>query len=142
MSDEIERWRVIRHLLATRSDHRCELCGVRLGPGQEGTVHHRDPRGMGGTRDPHIDDLCNCLLLCGGRLGGVLGCHGHTESNRRAAEETGWIVRSPTDPADVPVVLYSGRRVLLARYEPFYLPPPDGIPYDLTHRLPRDGAAL
>jgi hypothetical protein len=140
VSDNTERWRVIRHNLACRSDHRCEVCGVRLGPDKngkvrpelEGTGHHRDDRGMGGTRRPGIDDLCNVLLLCGGRMGGVLGCHGWIEGHFEAAVARGWRVPNGIDPATVPVVLAGGRRVLLHRDQPLYLPPRDGIPYALN----------
>jgi hypothetical protein len=129
VSDEQERWRVIRHYLATRAGHRCEICGVRLGPGNEGTVHHRQPHSRGGTSDPDIDLLSNLLLLCGGRLGGVMGCHGVVESERARSYEWGRLVRRPLDPAKVPVVLYGGRRRMLDPEQPFYWDPPDGVLY-------------
>ncbi len=127
MSEETERWRLIRHNLACRSGHRCELCGVQLGPGKEGTVHHRRPRGKGGTRQEDVDYLSNLLLLCGGRLGGVMGCHGKIESRRRWAEDSGLLVPQGHDPATIPVVLHGGRRVLLSPYAPEYRQPPDGL---------------
>lgn len=120
-----DEWGMIRHLLACRSDGACELCGRRVdrsGGVTGGTVHHRDARGMGGTNNPAINDLCNLLLLCGGRLGGVVGCHGYTEHNRERAYEQGWLVRDGTDPVTVPVVLHNGARVRLARDLQEYLP--------------------
>lgn len=120
---------MIRHLLACRSGHRCEICGIQLGPGEEGTVHHRQPRGRGGTSDPDIDLLSNLLLLCGGALGGILGDHGLTESYREEAYALGRLVKHPLDPAKVPVVLYGGRRRMLDPEQPFYWDPPDGVLY-------------
>ncbi|GHE31992.1 hypothetical protein GCM10017673_38450 [Streptosporangium violaceochromogenes] len=130
-------WRTIRHRLALRSGHACEICGILLGPGQEGTVHHRQPRGMGGTRRPTTHGLSNLMMLCGGRLGGVTGCHGlRVELDRAAAETLGWIVPHGNGPASdprlVPIVLWhSGRRVRLDDVEAAYLPPLDNIPYHL-----------
>lgn len=131
-----DRWRAIQHLLAIRAGHACEGCGKPFEPGRrEPSIHHRQPRGMGGTSNPAVHDLTNLLLMCAGtsrRLAGVLGCHGQLESHRAAAEHRGLIVRHPTDPATVPVTLHSGRRVSLDPTGVFYLPPSDGIPYDTT----------
>ena len=83
-----------------------------------------------------VNGLARLLLVCGGRLGGVMGCHGRIEQDRAWAEGRGYLIRHPrpgqptaaTDPAQVPVVLYSGRRVLLCPSAPVYLPAP-GAPY-------------
>lgn len=125
---------MIRHWLACRSGHRCEACGRPLGPGRdlrlpaeaEGTVHHRTPWYRG---HPDAESLERMLLCCGGRLGGVLGCHGRIERERTWAEGRGYLVPSPGDPAVVPVILWSGRRVILAPLATEYLDPPDGILY-------------
>lgn len=126
-----EQWRYIGHLLAVRTGGNCEACGGRPVAGyREMSIHHRQPRGMGGTSREEIHDLCNLLLVCAGfsrGLAGVLGCHGELESKRLDAVEMGWIVPHPLDPADVPVTLFSGRRVLLDATSPFYLPPPPGV---------------
>lgn len=84
---------------------RCARCG------QVGwTVHHRKPRGMGGSRDPAINSAANLLWLCGD---GVRGCHGWIESNRNTARANGWLVPYAQDAATIPVLLWDGRRVLL-----------------------------
>lgn len=104
------------------------MAGVR-----ELSIHHRQPRGMGGSSRPQVHDLSNLLLLCAGfsrRLAGTLGCHGTVEGNRNAAKARGLLVPSGLSAADVPVVLASGRRVLLAGDGPFYLPPADGVRYE------------
>lgn len=65
---------------------------------------------MGGsTVETHTPE--RLMLTCGT---GVSGCHGRIESNRAEAYANGWLVRRPTDPADVPVVLHIGP-VLLTR---------------------------
>jgi hypothetical protein len=131
-----DMWRMIRHLLACRSGHRCEIGGELLDAVNEGSVHHRQPRGMGGTSDPDVHSLERLLLVCGGSFGGVLGCHGRTEKNRQLAYRMGHLVphaapgvaTDATDCAKVPVVLWSGRRVLLDPVALEYLPAP-GAPY-------------
>lgn len=115
-----EDWRFIRHLLATRSGQRCEVCGGRLSAVVEPTVHHRQPRGKGGTSRSDVHNLSNLLLLCGGAMGGIAGCHGWAEANRSDAEARGLIVRHGLESADVAVTLHSGRRVLLDPVSPFY----------------------
>lgn len=77
-------------------------------------VHHRRARGMGGTDDPAARTAANALLLCA-------TCHRWCESNRTAADASGWCVPQGTDPATVPVVIYERGRVQLgldARYYP------------------------
>lgn len=126
-----QRWRETGHMLACRSGGRCEGCGQLIAAGiREPSIHHRQARGLGGTSRPQVHDLCNLLLLCAGfsrRLAGVLGCHGMTEAHENDPVARGLLVPHPADPAQVPVVLASGRRVLLAADGPFYLPPPDGV---------------
>jgi hypothetical protein len=132
-----EEWRMVRHLLACRSGHRCECCGRLLGAESEGSAHHRLPQGRGGTSalDPHrLDRLA---LLCGGSYGGVLGCHGLVESEREAAYECGLLLRHPESLERVPevlatpMVLWSGRVVVLDDLAPGYLAPPGGRRYDV-----------
>jgi AraC-like DNA-binding protein len=89
-----------RQLVHARAGMRCERCAndVRYGGGQ---VHHRQPRKMGGTSRPEANHTSNLLLLCG-------TCHAHIEANRSEAYDFGWLVREPTDPATVPVLLAVG----------------------------------
>lgn len=96
----------VRHLVILRAGGYCELCATRPG----GSVHHRKPQQMGGTRDPLIHSLANLLLVCGT---GTTGCHQRIESNRALAYQNGWLVHRSDDPAKVPV-MRRGRMVLLA----------------------------
>lgn len=109
----------IRPGLWARSGGRCERCGKPL-EGQTASAHHRRGRGAGGTSLTDVDDWPTLLLLCGS---GTTGCHGHVEHNRTEAYEAGWLVRRNGQalPAEVPVLLWDGRRVLLARDTPTYV---------------------
>lgn len=93
-----------RERVRWRDRDRCRRCGV-----QTWQLHHRKPRGMGGTRDPLINSPANLVLLCGS---GTTGCHGWVESNRREARALGWLVSQWADPADVPIV-HNGRTTYL-----------------------------
>lgn len=92
----------------------CELCG-RWAKGPQ--VHHRRPRGMGGTSDPGTNRPSNLVLLCA-------DCHGFLErGDRAAAREHGWLVDQGQDPSAVPYLLW-GRWVFLSDLGE-YLPVPD-----------------
>lgn len=69
-------------------------------------LHHRRPRGAGGSKDPATGKASNCLAVC-------TPCHDHLETAERAeSRDRGWIVRQGHDPAQVPVFRYR-RWVLL-----------------------------
>lgn len=87
----------------------CEACGAIVGRIPY-SIHHRQPRGMGGSRDPAANSPTNLLLLCGT---GTTGCHGEAESNRTAARARGVLVPRGTDPAAVPVLLHDTQWVYL-----------------------------
>ena len=76
--------------LMGRSAGLCEVCG-----GEGSDIHHRKPRGRGGTRDEAINALSNLALLC-------RGCHALTESRRSLAYERGWLVHSWDEPGELP----------------------------------------
>jgi hypothetical protein len=86
-----------------RSQKRCERCGTDQA--LRYSLHHRKPRGMGGSKDPAINSPANILLLCGS---GTEGCHGWVESNRMEAYADGLLVYRIDDPAETPVTLRYG----------------------------------
>lgn len=95
----------VRALLLERAGGRCEVCGApTLVTGVN--VHHRQPRGAGGSKTPSVNEPPNLLHLCP-------PCHGLVESQRALAYTHGWLVKRPTDPACVPVLLWDGRTVFL-----------------------------
>jgi 5-methylcytosine-specific restriction protein A len=94
----------VRQAVYARANQSCERCGTSAGPFN---VHHRKPRGMGGTRDVSINFATNLVLVCGnGSSGGDSTCHGWIETNRRKALADGWLVPRTAVPADTPVKVY------------------------------------
>lgn len=118
----------IRTLVYARAGSRCERCGVYA---YGGSLHHRRPRGMGGTKDPAARSAANALLLCGT---GTTGCHGWVESHRADALELGLLVRQGHDPHDVPATIRIGR-VLLGEHGEYLPTAADEV---LSRPRPRD----
>jgi 5-methylcytosine-specific restriction enzyme A len=88
----------IRHVVRKRAHNKCEICrsGVMF------QVHHRRPRGMGGSTDTDTNLPANLLYLCG-------DCHlVMVEVNRSTALDNGWLVPQTMSPTLVPVKLGAG----------------------------------
>lgn len=83
----------VREIITERAGGSCERCGRRTWDMQ---VHHRRPRGAGGSRRPETNQAANGVLLDG-------DCHRGIESNRTAALSDGWLVAQCDTPATVPV---------------------------------------
>lgn len=100
-----------------RAGYRCEACGKPVGDerGVDYSIHHRKPRGMGGSRFG-ANLASNLLVLCGS---GTTGCHGYVESHRSEAMACGWLVSRYQDPADVPAQI--GDRCLLLTNQALYV---------------------
>lgn len=92
-----------RLVVVSRAGSACERCSE---PWTGLQVHHRLPRGMGGSSLPEINSPANLLLLCP-------DCHGWVESNRTDAYTAGWLVHRGLDPAAVPVTVHGYGPVLL-----------------------------
>lgn len=92
-------------LVKARANGRCERCAAPIVT--TGEVHHRIPRGMGGSRDPRINRASNLVAIC-------RTCHSWVERYRNAAREQGWLVLRAADPGDVPIESRLHGRVLLA----------------------------
>lgn len=76
----------------------CEKCRGPLAGWSGASRHHRQPRGMGGSR-LNVHTPAHLLVLCGS---GVTGCHGWVEGNRAEAYGRGLLVRRGFDPLAVP----------------------------------------
>lgn len=89
-----------------RDSHTCARCGRYVAPGT-GSVHHRRPRGMGGSRDPLTNHPAALVLLCGHATERDT-CHWWTETYRLSAKATGWLLKSGQDPTTHPVRKLTG----------------------------------
>jgi hypothetical protein len=72
-----------------RDEHKCVYDGAPIELHYE--IHHRRPRGMGGSRDPKTNSPANLILLCPDH-------HAWVESNRTEALEMGFLVPQGHDP--------------------------------------------
>lgn len=133
-----DEWAELFHRLLERSGGLCEgrtpACiapgGSIVGmPRERVSIQHRRAQGMGGTDLAETHNLANLLVLCGT---GTSGCHGWVECQERdEAERRGLWVRheyrdgEPVPVEEYPLVLSSGRRVLLDPVVPMYLRHPD-----------------
>ena len=88
----------VRELIRQRASYACEVQVRCQGRGMWWQLHHRIPRGMGGTKREQVNLAANGLGICA-------DCHRWIEHNRAAAYPMGWLVRQTKDPADVPVLL-------------------------------------
>jgi 5-methylcytosine-specific restriction protein A len=95
-----------QQIVKVRSGLHCERCGVSV-KWSGGQVHHRLPRGAGGTSRVEINSPANLLHLCD-------ECHAWVESNRTEAYEKGWLVRQAHVPAERPVLTHEYGWVLLS----------------------------
>lgn len=101
---------VVVSMVWQRDGGSCVRCGRGLHFSQRGmawSVHHRSPRGMGGSKAAWVNQPSNLILLCGT---GTTGCHSWVEANRAISLECGWLVprNGVRLPAEVPV-FYPGR---------------------------------
>ena len=88
----------VRKQIKERSKERCEVCGaLALHP----QIHHRRPRGMGGSRKMDTNQCANALVL-------HPACHAKVESNRKQSLLNGWLVSQHAEPIDVAVKLHYG----------------------------------
>lgn len=92
-------------LIRARDRDGCALCGFTVA-GERGrgwSVHHRKPRGMGGTKDPAISSPANGVLLHGT---GTTMCHGKVEANREGYTDAGFLINrnSRSQPSDVAIL--------------------------------------
>lgn len=89
--------------VSDRDGWACVRCGRPVAGGERGvdwSIHHRRPRGMGGSKDPVTDCPANLVVLCGS---GTTLCHGEVEADRAAARERGLLVWQSQDPREVPI---------------------------------------
>lgn len=91
-------------LIWARDYGRCAWCGFTI-TGERGyqwSVHHRRPRGSGGTSLGWVNQPANGVLLHGH---GTVGCHAEVESDRTRASRLGFLVsvNGRARSVDVPI---------------------------------------
>ena len=109
------------NLVLARDGWKCVRCGEDIGGdrGLEWVVHHRRPRGLGGTRRTDTNSPINLLTLCS-------GCHVHVESHRGEALSNGWLVPQIADPATIGVLVEHGSRFTYLSADGRYSDDPPG----------------
>lgn len=106
----------VREIIKERAKDRCEVCGSLALYHQ---IHHRRPRGMGGSKDP----------ACGSPANGIWvhpWCHRKIESDREQALANGWLVHQGQNPAEVPFKKYN--QWVILRDDGTMLPSPQDRP--------------
>lgn len=92
----------VRAQLMKRSSGVCEVCGNARAE----EMHHRRPRGMGGSKRTETNTASAGIHICS-------ACHSMIERHRNIAMLCGWLVSQYEDePASVPV-MYRGDLVRL-----------------------------
>jgi hypothetical protein len=91
-----------RKVIEARACGRCELCGIAVSGAQ---IHHRQARGMGGSKDLEARSSANGLYLHD-------RCHERIERNRTEAYENGWLVHKWEDSGEKPVKMWDGWKTL------------------------------
>lgn len=92
-----------RALVEERAKGLCEVCGGRVDMAQ---IHHRKPRGMGGTKNPASRSAANALFV-------HFRCHEWIERNRTEAYQMGYLVHQQEASDSKPVLLPNGWFVLM-----------------------------
>lgn len=94
-------------LVSARAGGVCEAMFVDDCNGRAEQMHHRRPRGMGGTRKEDVNSPASIVHIC-------LPCHTSIESHRLVARERGFLIsQHDSSPASHIPVWRRGERVLL-----------------------------
>jgi 5-methylcytosine-specific restriction protein A len=83
----------VRDLVFQRDGSACVVCRDTY----QLQVHHRRPRGAGGTQRPESNEAANLVVVC-------LTHHSWLESQRELARQRGYLVPQHANPEDVPIV--------------------------------------
>lgn len=95
--------RATRASVVARDRGECFICGRAWRAGVD-SIHHRRPRGMGGSKGGDVNGAANGILLCGS---GTTGCHGRVEGDRRRGLEMGWLVSRLSSKGPAETALWS-----------------------------------
>jgi hypothetical protein len=103
-----------RELVSERDGWRCLRCGESYDPWPGFQLHHRRPRGSGGSTADDVNSPANIVTLHS-------QCHDWAESRRAHARADGFLVPQGMDPATVPLRRFDGVWVYLGH---------DGLTYE------------
>jgi 5-methylcytosine-specific restriction protein A len=87
--------RATRLLVHERDQSACVRCGKSADP-WDMQVHHRRPRGMGGSKDPETNSPANLIVV-------DPACHSWIEEHRMEASSDGFLVPQRESPSKWPV---------------------------------------
>lgn len=104
MNGRMNLTKSVRTTVLERDLHVCQRCGEYVGI-SDYSIHHRRPKGMGGSKDPATNLPANLITLCGS---GTTKCHGWVESHRSDALYEGFILHQAVVPELRPVKTYRG----------------------------------
>lgn len=113
----------VKKLIHERSGRRCEVRQACHGDAAV-QIHHRRPRGAGGSSLPWVNRAANGLHVC-------YPCHQFIEGAREHSEAHGWLVsmNKKRRPDEVPVLLvHDAEAVLLSDDGTFTRRPTEGEP--------------
>lgn len=107
-----------RRTVLARSAGLCERCARWLA-NIPADIHHRRPRGMGGTSKPEIHQPANLLALC-------RDCHRWVEENRALALEQGWLIsqHDTREPYEIPIYAHGSWYLVNLEWHPYDIPIP------------------
>lgn len=101
----------VRELVADRAAGICEKCGQAAAT----QLHHRRPKGIGGSRLADTNTTVNALAVCS-------LCHAEIHAKPDWSKVHGWLVSQGRAPAAIPVHLHHGWSVLDTAGRFHYLP--------------------
>jgi len=93
----------VAEAVIARENGACAVCGLPL---HTGHLHHRKPRGMGGSG--LVNTVSNMIHI-------HESCHlKHVERNRQRSYDMGWLVNGHNNPSETPMRYMLNRWVLLS----------------------------
>jgi len=93
----VDTWEKTRKLVLARDCGKCLRC-----LGEACDVHHRKPKGMGGTGDPDIAfGLANLISLC-------RDCHADIHAHPQREYLSGYLLHSWDSPEKTPLLIKPG----------------------------------
>jgi 5-methylcytosine-specific restriction protein A len=126
--------RATRELVLARDAFGCVSCGRHVGGMTDYSVHHRIPRGMGGSTDERLNRPSNLILSVRQRHHRLSRL---VESRRNDARTWGYLLYRLSEPSAVAVYTYLGWTMYHDDGSVAH-PPPPNVSDDKIRELARD----